>query len=166
MKRICLFVLFFLWASQTANAEFDLQLAIDQAKPGEIVHIPAGRYQGNFIVKKPIKLLGEKGVELYSQNTEPALKIDHTANVSIENIMISAKNKGIVVNETENLKLKAIEIKNIQVGIHIQRSKHIRIVENKIVGNQLHYAEKGNGVAVFKSEDIAIEHNAIDLVQD
>ncbi|QPA58359.1 right-handed parallel beta-helix repeat-containing protein [Lysinibacillus sphaericus] len=166
MKRICLFVLFFLWASQTANAEFDLQLAIDQAKPGEIVHIPAGRYQGNFIVKKPIKLLGEKGVELYSQNTEPALKIDHTANVSIENIMISAKNKGIVVNETENLKLKAIEIKNIQVGIHIQRSKHIRIVENKIVGNQLHYAEKGNGVAVYKSEDIAIEHNAIDLVQD
>ncbi|MBD8523018.1 right-handed parallel beta-helix repeat-containing protein [Lysinibacillus fusiformis] len=158
--------MFFLWTCQTANAEYDLQFAIDQAKPGEIVHIPAGRYQGNFTVKKSIKLQGEKGVELYSQNTEPALKIDDTANVSVEDIMISAKNKGIVVNEVENLKLKAIEIKGVQVGIHIQRSKHIQLLENKVVGNQLHYAEKGNGIAVFKSEDIAIEHNAIDLVQD
>ncbi|WP_232540702.1 right-handed parallel beta-helix repeat-containing protein [Lysinibacillus fusiformis] len=166
MKRIGWFVLFFLWTCQTANAEYDLQFAIDQAKPGEIVHIPAGRYQGNFTVKKSIKLQGEKGVELYSQNTEPALKIDDTANVSVEDIMISAKNKGIVVNEVENLKLKAIEIKGVQVGIHIQRSKHIQLLENKVVGNQLHYAEKGNGIAVFKSEDIAIEHNAIDLVQD
>ncbi|MCR8855252.1 right-handed parallel beta-helix repeat-containing protein [Lysinibacillus fusiformis] len=166
MKRIGWFVLFFLWTCQTANAEFDLQFAIDQAKPGEIVHIPAGRYQGNFTVKKSIKLQGEKGVELYSQNTEPALKIDDTANVSVEDIMISAKNKGIVVNEVENLKLKAIEIKDVQVGIHIQRSKHIQLLENKVVGNQLHYAEKGNGIAVFKSEDIAIEHNAIDFVQD
>ncbi|WP_025114847.1 right-handed parallel beta-helix repeat-containing protein [Lysinibacillus fusiformis] len=166
MKRIILFILFFLWTSQTAHAEFDLQMAIDQAKPGEVVHIPAGRYQGNFTVNKSIKLLGKKGVELYSQNTEPALKIDHTSNVSIENIMISAKNKGIVVNEAEKLKLRAIEIKDVQVGIYIQRSKHIQIFENKIVGNQLHYAEKGNGVAVFKSEDIAIEHNAIDFVQD
>ena len=166
MKRIGWFVLFFLWTCQTANAEFDLQFAIDQAKPGEIVHIPAGRYQGNFTVKKSIKLQGEKGVELYSQNTEPALKIDDTANVSVEDIMISAKNKGIVVNEVENLKLKAIEIKDVQVGIHIQRSKHIQLLENKVVGNQLHFAEKGNGIAVFKSEDIAIEHNAIDFVQD
>lgn len=166
MKRIGWFVLFFLWTCQTANAEFDLQFAIDQAKPGEIVHIPAGRYQGNFTVKKSIKLQGEKGVELYSQNTEPALKIDDTANVSVEDIMISAKNKGIVVNEVENLKLKAIEIKDVQVGIHIQRSKHIQLLENKVVGNQLHYAEKGNGIAVFKSDDIAIEHNAIDFVQD
>ncbi|WKT76023.1 right-handed parallel beta-helix repeat-containing protein [Lysinibacillus fusiformis] len=166
MKRIGWFVLFFLWTCQTANAEFDLQFAIDQAKPGEIVHIPAGRYQGNFTVKKSIKLQGEKGVELYSQNTEPALKIDDTANVSVEDIMISAKNKGIVVNEVENLKLIAIEIKDVQVGIHIQRSKHIQLLENKVVGNQLHYAEKGNGIAVFKSEDIAIEHNAIDFVQD
>jgi len=166
MERIGWFILFFLWTCQTANAEFDLQFAIDQARPGEIVHIPAGRYQGNFTVKKSITLQGEKGVELYSQNTKPALKIDHTANVSIEDIMISAKNKGIVVNEVENLKVKAIEIKDVQVGIHIQRSKHIQLLENKIVGNQLHYAEKGNGIAVFKSEDIAIEHNAIDLVQD
>ena len=65
-----------------------------------------------------------------------------------------------------NLELRAIELKNIQVGIHIQRSRHIRILENKIIGNYSHFAEKGNGIAVFKSEDVAIEHNTIKQVQD
>ena len=49
-----------------------------------------------------------------------------------------------------NLELRAIELKDIQVGIHIQRSRHIRILENKIIGNYSHFAEKGNGIAVLK----------------
>ncbi len=166
MKQISFFFLFFLFTSQTAYAEFDIQFAIDQAKTGEIIHIPAGRYQGNFTMKKPIILRGEEGVELYSLNNNPALKIEHVANVSVENIMISAKNKGIVANEAENLELREIEVKDVQVGIHIQRSKHVRMLENRIIGNQSHYAEKGNGIAVFKSEDIAIEQNTIEQVQD
>ena len=166
MKQIVLFFLFFLFTSQTAYAEFDIQFAIDQAKAGDSIHIPAGRYQGNFIVKKPIKLYGQKGTELYAQNDEPVLKIEHATNVSIENLRITAKNKGIVANEMVNLELRAIELKDIQVGIHIQRSRHIRILENKIIGNYSHFAEKGNGIAVFKSEDVAIEHNTIKQVQD
>lgn len=166
MKQIGLLFLFFLFTSQTAYAEFDIQFAIDQAKAGDSIHIPAGRYQGNFIVRKPIKLYGHKGTELYSQNDEPALKIDHATNVSIENIRIIAKNKGIVANETENLELRAIELKDVQAGIHIQRSRQIRILENRIIGNESHFAEKGNGIAVFKSEDVAIEQNTIEQVQD
>lgn len=46
MKQIMLFFLFFLMTSQTAYAEFDIQYAIDQAKAGDSIHIPAGRYQG------------------------------------------------------------------------------------------------------------------------
>jgi len=166
MKQIMLFFLFFLFTSQTAYAEFDIQFAIDQAKAGDSIHIPTGRYQGNFIVKKPIKLYGQKGTELYAQNDEPALKIEHATNVSIENIRITAKNKGIVANEAENLELRAIELKDARVGIHLQHSRHIRILENKIIGNESHFAEKGNGIAVFKSEDVVIDQNMIEQVQD
>ena len=93
-NRLTLFV--FLFTSQTAYAEFDIQFAIDRAKAGDSIHIPAGRYQGNFIVRKPIELYGHKGTELYSQNDEPALKIDHATNVSIENIRIIAKIKELL----------------------------------------------------------------------
>ena len=43
-NRVVLFI--FLFTSQTAYAEFDIQFAIDQAKAGDSIHIPAGRYQG------------------------------------------------------------------------------------------------------------------------
>lgn len=152
--------------SQTVHADFDVQEAINEAKPGEVVHIPAGRYQGNFIVSKPITLQGEGGAELIGERNNPALRIENTANVTVENITLSGKNKAIVANTVDGLELRKLQIKDVHTGVHIQRSKNVRIHEINVTGIDGHYSKKGNGVAVFKSEDIIIEGNTIEQVQD
>ncbi|MGE7676022.1 right-handed parallel beta-helix repeat-containing protein [Lysinibacillus sp. NPDC094403] len=166
MKKIGFALLFFLFMSQTVHADFDVQEAINEAKPGEVVHIPAGRYQGNFIVSKPIKLQGEVGAELIGERNDPALRIENTANVTVENITLSGKNKAIVANTVNGLELRKLQIKDVHTGVHIQRSKNVRIHEINVTGIEGHYSKKGNGVAVFKSEDITIEGNTIEQVQD
>ena len=70
--------------SQTVHADFNVQEAINIAKPGEVVHIPAGRYQGNFIVTKPITLQGEEGTEFIGERDNPSLRIENTTNVTVE----------------------------------------------------------------------------------
>lgn len=147
-------------------ADFDVQHAIDAAKPGEVVHIPAGRYHGNFIVTKPITLQGEEGTELIAEKNEPALRIENTANITVENINLSGKNKAIVASNVDGLELHKLQIKDVHSGVHIQRSKNVRIHEVNVTGNVGHYSRKGNGLAVFKSEDIMIEDNTIEQVQD
>lgn len=166
MKKIGFALLFFLFISQTVYADFDVQHAIDAAKPGEVVHIPAGRYHGNFIVTKPIMLQGEEGTELIAEKNEPALRIENTANITVENINLSGKNKAIVASNVDGLELHKLQIKDVHSGVHIQRSKNVRIHEVNVTGNVGHYSRKGNGLAVFKSEDIMIEDNTIEQVQD
>ena len=166
MKKIGFALLFFLFISQTVYADFDVQHAIDAAKPGEVVHIPAGRYHGNFIVTKPIILQGEEGTELIAEKNEPALRIENTANITVENINLSGKNKAIVASNVDGLELHKLQIKDVHSGVHIQRSKNVRIHEVNVTGNVGHYSRKGNGLAVFKSEDIMVEDNTIEQVQD
>ncbi|MGE7954383.1 right-handed parallel beta-helix repeat-containing protein [Lysinibacillus xylanilyticus] len=166
MKKIGFALLFFLFISQTVYADFDVQHAIDAAKPGEVVHIPAGRYHGNFIVTKPIMLKGEEGTELIAEKNEPALRIENTANITVENINLSGKNKAIVASNVDGLELHKLQIKDGHSGVHIQRSKNVRIHEVNVTGNVGHYSRKGNGLAVFKSENIMIEDNTIEQVQD
>ncbi|MGY3190426.1 nitrous oxidase accessory protein [Lysinibacillus sp. TE18511] len=166
VKKIGFALLFFLFISQTVYADFDVQHAIDAAKPGEVVHIPAGRYHGNFIVTKPIMLKGEEGTELIAEKNEPALRIENTANITVENINLSGKNKAIVASNVDGLELHKLQIKDVHSGVHIQRSKNVRIHEVNVTGNVGHYSRKGNGLAVFKSENIMIENNTIEQVQD
>jgi len=166
VKKIGLALLFFLFMSQTVYADFDVQEAINVAKAGEIVHIPAGRYRGNFIVTKPITLQGEEGTELIGESDKPALRIENTTNVSVENITLSGKSKAIVVSNVDGLELRKLQMKDVHTGVHIQRSKNVRIQEINVTGIEDHYSQKGNGLAVFKSEDITIEGNTIEQVQD
>lgn len=166
MKKIGFALLFFLFMSQTVYADFDVQEAINAAKPGEVVHIPAGRYKGNFIVTKPITLQGEEGTELIGERDNPTLRIENTANVTVENITLSGKNKAIVASTVDGLELRKLQMKDVHTGVHIQHSKNVRIQDINVTGIKGHYSKKGNGVAVFKSEDITIEGNTVEQVQD
>ncbi|WP_285396123.1 NosD domain-containing protein [Lysinibacillus sp. fls2-241-R2A-57] len=166
VKKIGFALLFYLFVSQTVYADFDVQNAIDAAKPGEVVHIPVGRYHGNFIVTKPIMLQGEEGTELIAEGNEPALRIENTANITVENITLSGKNKAIVASNVDGLELRKLQIEDVHTGVHVQSSKNVRIHEVNVTGNEGHYSQKGNGIAVFKSEDIIIEDNTIEQVQD
>jgi len=152
--------------SHTVYAEFDIQEAINAASPGEVIHIPAGRYQGNFIVTKPLTLLGEDGTEVISKNNEPTLRIENTATISIGNLKLSGKSKAIVASNVDGLELSNMQIKDAHTGVHIQRSNNIHIHDIHVTGSEGHYAEKGNGIAIYKSEDILIENNLIEQMQD
>jgi len=152
--------------SHTVYAEFDIQEAINAASPGEVIHIPAGRYQGNFIVTKPLTLLGEDGTEVISKNNEPTLRIENTATISIGNLKLSGKSKAIVASNVDGLELSNMQIKDAHMGVHIQRSNNIHIHDIHVTGSEGHYAEKGNGIAIYKSEDILIENNHIEQMQD
>ncbi len=52
MKKVGSVLLFLLFMSQTVYADFDIQKAIDRAKPGATITIPAGQYKGNFVLTK------------------------------------------------------------------------------------------------------------------
>ncbi|MET4563230.1 nitrous oxidase accessory protein [Lysinibacillus parviboronicapiens] len=166
MKKVGSVLLFLLFMSQTVYADFDIQKAIDRAKPGATITIPAGQYKGNFVLTKKITLRGIQGTELVALGNEPVFRIDGGSTVTIENMALSGNKQAIVASDVDGLELRNLNIKDSHTGVYIQRSKNVHIQHIEMTGNNSHFSKKGNGLAIFKSEDVVVEDTNIKLVQD
>jgi nitrous oxidase accessory protein len=76
----------------TACADFNIQEAIDSAKSGDVISVPAGTYAHPLSIKKGITLSGNQ-VILDVESNQPAILIDSYKEVLIEGITIKWKTK-------------------------------------------------------------------------
>lgn len=86
------FMFIALLSAATSYAGFDIQEAIDSAKSGASISIPAGTYRTPLSIKKGITLSGEN-VILEVESNQPAILIDSYKTVFIEGITIKWKSK-------------------------------------------------------------------------
>lgn len=150
----------------TAQTVFDLQQALDQAKEGEIIVIPAGTYEGEFSITKNITMRGEGEVVLQAPALKPALTIEAAQQVRVENITLAASQKALVVKDSADITLSDLRMANMHTGVQIHRTKNITIKGLQITGSDAHYAKKGNGIAIYQSAYITIDDTIIDSMQD
>lgn len=151
----------------SAFAEGNLQSMIEQTEEGATLHIPAGTYEGNFIVNKPMTITAEEGVVLTSKNNrEPVIVITETNGVSIRDVTIKTTGTAIEVKDSQYVELADLNIRNVDSGIKLYRSHAVEMKNNTIVGNDEHYSKKGNGIAAYNSSHLTIEGNRIQKVQD
>lgn len=161
-------VTFFLcFAYQHTKAETtDLQTLIDNAK-GDTLILHEGKYLANVTINKPIKIIADGQVYIKPANqNEPIITIQNTKQVSIEGINFETSKNAILIKDAQTISLSNLSIQNVDSGIEMYRVKDIKIRNNSVIGNDNHYANKGNGIAIFYSENISIEENNINKVQD
>ncbi|MDV6377435.1 right-handed parallel beta-helix repeat-containing protein [Sporosarcina sp. GW1-11] len=164
MKKL-LFVAFFWFALAMPTEASTLQQQIDDAAPGATITVE-GEHTGNFIITKPLTLLGEKGAVIHAEGSNPALTIEQTQDVVVRALAFTAKQRAVVVKDAEHIVIKDVRAKDMNIGIQVHRTKHVEIEGAIIEGPEGHYAKKGNGLALFESEDLKIHHNFITNVQD
>ena len=66
------------------SGEFDLQAAIDQANPGDLIQVPAGAYQGNYKLKEGVVLVGAGAASTVLGLAPTATSIDTTASYILD----------------------------------------------------------------------------------
>lgn len=152
--------------SHHANAETkNLQQMVDEAK--DVLILPEGEYVANVTIYRPIKIVADGNVILKAaNNNEPIVTVENAKEVSIEGIHFDTKNKAIQIKDSTNVSLSNLKIKKVHSGIELYRAKNVKIKNNTIIGNDKHYAQKGNGISVFNSREIEVEDNVIHRVQD
>lgn len=72
-------------------AAFDLQGAIDEAKSGATVVVPAGTYTTPIAVRRGITLKGEAGAVLQVEANTPAILVDAYKDVVIDGLTVRWK---------------------------------------------------------------------------
>lgn len=168
MKRtvIWLFLLLVLGMTNATAQTMDLQELIDAANEGDTLHLEKGLYEGPITITKSLSLKGEEGTVLMANGKSAAITIEGTSHVTVQGIGIETAGTAITVRKSQDIELQAIQMKGVDAGVKVHHSNRVKVGNLSIEGNDKHYAQKGNGIAVYNSESVDLRGNTIQSVQD
>lgn len=150
---------------------YSIQTKIDQASPDDVIRISKGTYDENLSISKPLTLIGEDGAIIDGNGKGNVITIKNANNVIISGLIIrksgkNHKDSGIYLENSTSNQIENNQFDDNHFGIYIDRGTDHHIVNNEINGRNAHYAERGNGIHLFKGGNHLIEQNMINHVQD
>ncbi|MCB0154463.1 MAG: right-handed parallel beta-helix repeat-containing protein, partial [Anaerolineae bacterium] len=159
--------------SSAQGGEFDLQAAIAAAQPGDLIRIPPGLYQGNFVIDKPLTLAGSDWPILDGGNQGNVIEINQAPGVTLRGLVIrnsgarlDKENAGIAVDQSPGLVAENNRLENTLFGIYIKDSADSRIAYNVIGAKTLDVARRGDGIRVWYSYNTEVVGNRVDQGRD
>lgn len=154
----------FMWTIP-AHAE-SLQQQIDKTPSGGTLTLFDRQYMETAVVRKPITIVGGDGTQLMADSTKPVLTIKGARDVTLKNLHFLQSSTAVVVKNSENVVMDNIEMIQMFSGVQVYDSKNVTIKQLTLRGLDGQFASKGYGLAMYKSEDITLEHNDVTSVQD
>ncbi len=152
---------------------FELQAAIDAARPGDVIRLPAGLYRGNFIIDKPLTVEGVDWPILDGNNQGHVILVNGAPNVTIRNLVIrnsgsrlDKEHAGIAVDQSPRLVVENNRLENVLFGIYIKDSEESRIAHNVIGAKDLEVPARGDGIRVWYSARTEVIGNRVDRGRD
>jgi len=160
-------------ASFAVQDSFDLRSALNAAQPGDVIEIPPGVYRGNFIINKPLTLIGVDWPILDSNNQGHVIEVRNASNVTIRGLVIrnsgarlDKEHAGIAVDKSPRLTIENNRLENTLFGIYIKESPHSRIVDNVIGAKDLEVPARGDGIRVWYSNNTQVIGNRVNRGRD
>jgi len=142
--------------------------AIEMAGPGDTVLIKGGVYrEGNLLIEKSIVLIGQGSPVLDGQFRYEILTI-RANNVTVSGLTFIDTGWGslndiaaIGVSDAKNIRIAGNILKNTFFGIHFSNSRDSWIEGNQLESHATEEQEIGNGVHLWKCDNITIHNNTI-----
>ena len=145
-----------------------LRRGIELARNGDTLLLHGGTYQeGNIIINKSIHLIGIGAPVLDGENKNEILTLSgrnivirgiHFANAGYSSMNDFAALKII---DATNIIIENNTITNTSFAIHFANSTHSIVRNNKIKGSNKSEHSSGNGIHLWKCENMTIESNTI-----
>jgi len=144
----------------------NLQAVLDRAAAGDIVRVVGGVHYGNFIVSKPLVLIGEQEATLDGQRQGSVITLNAPKTV-LRGFII--RNSGIVLNDQDSaVRVQAPDciiehnrIENALFGIHLDRADRTIVRHNHIRSHDLPVARRGDQIRIWYSHHARIENNTV-----
>ena len=182
MKRnlTSLFMLFFAITmySQTIQVCKDcaistLKEAINKAKDFDTIIVKKGTYKEyNILINKPLTIIG-KNYPVIDGELKGEIITIVADNVTLDGLFIinvgtsyTEDYAAIRVRKSKNFVIKNIVLEKLFFGIYLEKSRDGKVFHNKIIGDAKDEYNSGNGIQLWYSKNIEIEHNYIQHVRD
>lgn len=147
--------------------------AIEAAPAGAIIRVRPGTYrERGLIIKKPLHIRGEPGAIIDAQGAGDVLVIQGE---DIEVSGLSLRNSGqsyiedlagLKVVNSKRCRLSDNTLLGNTFAIHVANAEDCAIERNVIKGSTLAESAAGNGIHVWQSRRISINHNQVEGHRD
>ncbi|MBB5203383.1 nitrous oxidase accessory protein [Inhella inkyongensis] len=169
-----------LWAIGTQAATLrvrpgeNLQAAIDQAQAGDVLEIERARFEGNFVVSKPLTLRGIERPLLSGAGFGHTLTIK-APDVVVEGLRVQnsgielvQQNAGIwVAPGAHRAQIRRCALSYNLFGLWIEKANDVVAEGNNITGlRDLNSPQRGNGIQLYNTRGARILNNEISFVRD
>jgi nitrous oxidase accessory protein len=150
-----------------------LKGAIATAKSFDTIIIKKGTYkEHNILVDKPLTIIGEKYPVIDGEQKGEIITIVSDS-VTVDGLFIinvgtsyTEDYAAIRVRRSKHFVIKNLVLEKLFFGIYLEKSNYGKVYHNKIIGNAVEEYNSGNGIQLWYSHFIEIEHNFVEHVRD
>ena len=158
-------VVFFM-ALSLAIWAVNLQKVIDQAKAGSKIELPAGVFEGNIVIKKPLMLVGQGAKTIIKGDGNGTVVKIRSSNVILKNLTITHSGKehervdaGISIKDANFCEVSHCILKDDLFGIDMQNVHKTKIIGNFITSKPFPLGIRGDGIRLWYSNDNILKNN-------
>lgn len=150
-----------------------LKAGIAQAKDFDTIVVKKGTYKEyGVIVNKPLTIIGENYPVIDGEMKGEIITVV-SDNVTVDGLFIinvgnsyTEDYAAIRVRNSKNFLIQNLVLEKLFFGIYIEKSRDGKVFHNKIVGDAVEEYNSGNGIQLWYSNNIEIEHNFVQRVRD
>ncbi len=146
---------------------------IHKAEINDTVLVKKGEYKEyDIVIDKPLTLLGEDFPVIDGELKGEIIKIT-ADNVTVDGLFIinvgisyTEDYAAIRVERSKDFVIQNVVLENLFFGIYLEKSSFGKVYNNKIIGDAVEEYNSGNGIQLWHSNHIEIEHNYVEHVRD
>jgi len=150
-----------------------IKKAISQAKDFDTILINKGNYkEHDILVNKPLTIIG-KDYPVIDGELKGEIITIISDDVTVDGLFIinvgtsyTEDYAAIRVRKSKNFVIQNLVLEKLFFGIYIEKSHHGKVFHNKVIGDAVEEYNSGNGIQLWHSNHIEIEHNYVEHVRD
>ncbi|MBJ6366703.1 nitrous oxide reductase family maturation protein NosD [Snuella sedimenti] len=150
-----------------------LKEAIAFAKPTDTVLVKKGTYkEHSILINKPLSIIGENYPVIDGERKGEIITITSN-NVTVDGLFIinvgtsyTEDYAAIRIKKSKHFTIKNNVLEKLFFGIYLEKSNYGKVIHNKIIGEAIEEYNSGNGIQLWYSNHIDIEHNYVEHVRD
>lgn len=179
-KLVCIATMFMVTSMYAQTIEVckscpvtTLKDGISTAKPYDTVVVKKGTYKEyNVLVDKPLTLIGENYPVIDGELKGEVITVVSDS-VTVDGLFIinvgnsyTEDYAAIRVKRSKHFVIQNLVLEKLFFGIYIEKSSYGKVYHNKIIGDAVEEYNSGNGIQLWYSHYVDIEHNFVEHVRD
>lgn len=144
------------------STEKELEAALEDARPGDVIGLAPGRYEGEFVLdakgeqKKPITVCGTAKSVLDGGDTDSGyvIHLDGASHVVLQGFAVENGQKGVMADATTHSTIRGLTVSHIgDEAIHLRaHSTDNQVLDNTISDTGLRKPKFGEGIYIGTAE--------------